>query len=237
MSKERFTPDEIAQIESSAVLSDLGIIYQMQKGNVVIEPFCRENLSTSSYNLTLGEWYFVRSREEPSRLNICNFPDPKIFWGDPQQAVLAKDFKEKYGQFIPVDFWQGIKDDDKLIAVPPGEVILVHSHEFAGAREGYTQMVRSRSTLERLGVTTTISAGWGDVGFTNRWTFLLKNEHFSSDVVLKVGAPYFQLVFLKCVPVGTRYVKGGGRYQETENLEELMKSWKPEDMLPKVPKC
>jgi deoxycytidine triphosphate deaminase len=233
MDKERFTKDVIAQIESSAVLSDLGIIYHMQQGKIVIEPFCRENLSTSSYNLTLGEWYFVRAREEPSKLNICDFQDPRTFWDGPHQAILAKDFKVKHGQFTPVDFWKGMKDDDRLIIVPAGEVILVHSREFAGARDGYTQFVRSRSTLERLGVTTTISAGWGDVGFTNRWTFLLKNEHFSSDVVLKVGVSYFQIVFLKCAPVRTSYVERGGRYQETENLEELMKSWTPEDMLPK----
>ncbi|TSC64232.1 MAG: hypothetical protein G01um101491_330, partial [Parcubacteria group bacterium Gr01-1014_91] len=35
-------------------LSDKKILEQMKKGTIVIEPFTRANLATSSYDVTLG---------------------------------------------------------------------------------------------------------------------------------------------------------------------------------------
>lgn len=49
-----------------AVLSDLGIIQHMLAGNVVIEPFTAEQLSTDSYDVTLGGLFF-RHREKSAR--------------------------------------------------------------------------------------------------------------------------------------------------------------------------
>lgn len=233
MVQERFSQEIIQEIESSAVLSDEGMQLELARGNIVIEPFCAENLQSSSYDLTLGEYYFVRVHIEPGIINVYDPEIVKKIWGEVKQAVLAKDLKEK--RFALGNLWKEIKDEDKVILVPPKGVLLIHSHEFAGARNGYTTMVRAKSTLERLGITTAISAGFGDVGFINRWTFLLRNEHDNSEVILKVGMPFAQIVFIKCTPTEARYVSNGGRYQSTENLEELMNSWIPEEMLPRVP--
>ncbi|OGD86867.1 hypothetical protein A2Z23_03480 [Candidatus Curtissbacteria bacterium RBG_16_39_7] len=238
--REDFTPDKIAQIESSAVLSDAGIVYQRLQGKIVIEPFSWERLSTSSYDLTLGENYFIRAEFGPGKLNLCDASTAEKIWSKPKKAVLAKEYKEKHDQFLPSDFWEGIKDDDKLIIVPPSGVLLVHSHEFAGTRDGYTSEVRCTTTLERLGITVPMSAGSGDVGFFGRWTFLLKNAHESSEVLLKVGITFAQTTFKKCQPTEISYVRRGGKYQETEDLEELKASWDENPgkyMLPKVPKC
>ena len=233
MVRERFSQDVIREIESSAVLSDEGIQLEILRGKIVIEPFSVENLQSSSYDLTLGEHYFVRVYTEPGVMNIYNQEVVKKIWGESNKAILTKDLKKK--RFIPGDFWNGIGEEDSIIVVPPKGVLLVHSQEFAGARDDYTTMVKSKSTLERLGVTTAISAGLGDVGFINRWTFLLRNEHENSEVILKVGMPFAQIVFIKCTPTEARYVSSGGRYQSTEDLQELMNSWRPEDMLPRVP--
>ena len=43
-------------------LSDKRIIEEMKKGDIVIHPFSRDQLATSSYDVTLGEWFF---REQP----------------------------------------------------------------------------------------------------------------------------------------------------------------------------
>lgn len=234
MAKEYFSPKEIGQITSSAVLSDLGILLERERRRIVIEPFRGERLSTSSYDLSLGEYYFVRQRLESGMLSIYDPETIGKIWGKSQRGRLAKEIKEK--RYGGRDLWQGISDEDRLIMVPPGGVLLVHSEEFAGAKEGYKTMVRSRSTLERLGVTIAISAGMGDVGFVNRWSFLLTNEHTVNEVPLKVGMPFAQIVFLKCRPVEKDYVERGGQYQETNDFAELASSWKPENMLPKVPK-
>ena len=47
-------------------LSDRKILEHKKAGTIVIEPFHKENLSTSSYDVTLGEWFI---REQPPRHN------------------------------------------------------------------------------------------------------------------------------------------------------------------------
>ena len=50
-----------------SLLSDKGIVRNMELGNVIIEPFVRENLSTSSYDVTLGPNYFRETSPEPGQ--------------------------------------------------------------------------------------------------------------------------------------------------------------------------
>ena len=58
-------------IRKHMALSDRKILEEKKKGDIVIEPFDRKNLATSSYDVTLGEFYF---REKPSKYdhNIYN---------------------------------------------------------------------------------------------------------------------------------------------------------------------
>src|SRR4051794_8662735 len=44
-----------------SVLSDRAILAHMQLGNVIITPFTLNNLSTSSYDVTLGRYYYRES--------------------------------------------------------------------------------------------------------------------------------------------------------------------------------
>jgi dCTP deaminase len=41
-------------------LSDKKILAEMKTGNIIIEPFVDKNLGTSSYDLTLGEWFTAK---------------------------------------------------------------------------------------------------------------------------------------------------------------------------------
>ena len=40
-------------------LSDKRILESMKEGSVIIEPFDRRNLATSSYDVTLGEYFYA----------------------------------------------------------------------------------------------------------------------------------------------------------------------------------
>ena len=40
------------------LLSDKRIMEELQRGNIVIEPFDQRQLGTNSYDCRLGEWYF-----------------------------------------------------------------------------------------------------------------------------------------------------------------------------------
>jgi hypothetical protein len=57
-------------------------------------------------------------------------------------------------------------------------------------------------------------------------------------VVLPVGERVGQLIFHRTGPVEGGYAEGrggmSGKYQHTDNLEELIATWKPEDMLPRA---
>lgn len=45
------------------ILSDKKILDEIQKGNIVIEPFKREKLGTNSYDVNLGKWLAVYEDE------------------------------------------------------------------------------------------------------------------------------------------------------------------------------
>ncbi len=55
-------------------LSDKKILQSMKEGSIVIEPFKRDNLSTSSYDVTLGEWFFAE-QHPPHFENLYNIYD------------------------------------------------------------------------------------------------------------------------------------------------------------------
>ena len=54
----------------SGVLSDKALLRHIEQGTVVVEPFVRENLSTSSYDVTLGPFFFRESNPEPGHGTI-----------------------------------------------------------------------------------------------------------------------------------------------------------------------
>ena len=56
--------DSSSNFPSKSLLSDKAILEHIQKGTVLIEPFVMENLSTSSYDVTLGRYYFRESDPE-----------------------------------------------------------------------------------------------------------------------------------------------------------------------------
>ena len=60
------------------------------------------------------------------------------------------------------------------------------------------------------------------------------NQHES--VVLPVGERIAQMVFYETGPVDGEYKKLSGKYQSTVSgsLEKLIRSWRPQQMLPKA---
>jgi dCTP deaminase len=81
---------ESAVIEKS-LLSDKAILKHLERGSVVIEPFLREHLSTSSYDVTLGQYYFREQQPEPG-IGIYNPYSEKMvhkIWGEPLEAEVS----------------------------------------------------------------------------------------------------------------------------------------------------
>ncbi|HRY56962.1 MAG TPA: hypothetical protein P5014_02235, partial [Patescibacteria group bacterium] len=111
-----------------------------------------------------------------------------------EEAVFVKELKSEINTF------QNLKPSDKVILIAPNETILAHTIEFIGGRNGVgdlsavTSEMRARSSIGRIGIAVCKCAGWGDIGYINRWTMEITN--FSSSVIpLPVGLRIAQIIF------------------------------------------
>ena len=214
-------------------LSDKKILEAKKEGSIVIEPFKRENLATSSYDVTLGEYFF---REQPSKYNhslynIWSRSHMEHVWGADkvEKAVPAKEAFKKYN-FT----WEGISPSDKVIILKPGETILAHTNEFIGGRDHITTMMKARSSMGRNFIEVCKCAGWGDVGYINRWTMEITNNSKNYIIPLVVGRRIAQIIFFETGPILASGYEKTGKYQTSDKVSELKKKWKPEQMLPKL---
>ena len=215
-------------------LSNKRILEEMKKGDIVISPFVAKNLATSSYDVTLGEYFFS---EQPAQhfqniFNIYEKSDVNNVWGtEPKKAKPAKevfkDYKFEFGNISP---------NDKIILLAPGETILAHTNEFIGGRNHITTMMKARSSLGRSFIEVCKCAGWGDVGYVNRWTMEITNNSNHYYIPLVVGRRIAQIIFFETGPTletENDYALSG-KYQTTTNTKDLVKSWNPHSMLPKL---
>lgn len=213
-------------------LSDKKILDEIKKGHIVIEPFNRKNLSTSSYDVTLGEWFFAEQHPKHFE-NLYNIYDKKHIdrvWGrEPKRAKPAREVLKKYS----FDY-TGIKPEDKIILLAPGETILAHTEEFIGGRDHITTMMKARSSFGRSFIAVCKCAGWGDVGYINRWTLEINNYSNRYYIPLVVGRRIGQLVFFETGPILQSDYTKGGKYQSSGSVSALKKSWKPHNMLPRL---
>ena len=80
-------------------------------------------------------------------------------------------------------------------------------------------------------------AGWIDPGYVNRITLEIYNLNMHESVVLPVGERIGQLIFHHTGEIEGDYSNGrngmSGKYQHTSDLDELISTWSPEQMLPR----
>lgn len=110
------------------------------------------------------------------------------------------------------------------ILLPPGRLVLAHTHEFIGTTvPNLLPVMHGRSTLARWGVQVHLSAGWGDPGYASRWTMEIVN-HRHDAVWLPVGARVACIAFMRVEGANSLYTRP---YNAAAN------DWTPAAMLPK----
>ncbi len=238
--RQHYSPDSLADMlglsslfSRQSLLSNTAILRHMSQGSIVIEPFNRKNLATASYDVTLGEWFW---RKRPavgnSVMNMYNEQHVRRQW-QLCRAQPASEIEQEFG----IHFGEGIRPDDLVILTHPGEMILCHTGEYIGGTGGkVTTMMKARSSLGRNAIAVCKCAGWGDVGYINRWTMEVHNYSADQHIPLVVGRRIAQLAFFEVEPIakdGGDYT-ASGKYAKSASLEELKKTWTPEDMLPKM---
>lgn len=219
-------------ISPQSTLSDKAILRYMKEGEIIIDPFNINNLGTSSYDVTLGEWFYREQelKEEwvSSIYNIYSEENVKRVWGVAQQAKPYSYYRD-HGIIL-----ENIDPDEKIIFINPGETILAHSVEWIGGVTRTTTMMKARSSMGRNFINVCSCAGWGDVGFFNRYTMEIKNNSKKYKIPLIVGRRIAQIIFFDTEGILDRSYNSVGKYQTSNNLDELKKTWKPEDMIPKL---
>ena len=213
-------------------LSDKKILESMKEGSIIIEPFKKANLATSSYDVTLGEYFFPEQTPRHFE-NLYNVYDKKHIervWGTKaKRAKPAKEILAKY-KFE----YDSIRPDDQIILLAPGETVLGHTQEFIGGRDHITTMMKARSSLGRSFIEVCKCAGWGDVGYINRWTMEITNNSTHYYIPLVVGRRIAQIIFFETGPILKSDYAKGGKYQSSGSVAQLKKSWRPTDMLPRL---
>ena len=214
------------------LLSRDAILRHRDQGTIIIDPFDPRKLKTTSYDVSLGEWFWREHHPEGAHTihNIYDEASTNRIWGGPYRAdkvgVTAKRLNLNFKNIAP---------SDKIILLRPGETILAHTQEFIGGRHNAVCKMYARSSLGRNFIEVCKDAGWGDVGYFNRWTMEVTNNSQHFTIPLVVGRRIAQMVFYEVEPLkNTDYVKEKGKYQLSATLAELKKSWHPRMMLPRM---
>lgn len=206
-----------------AVLCDHDIIKEMEKNHIIIEPFNKANLANGSYDVRLGKNYY-RSNPDMKTLNPWNESQIKRYWG---QSHIAEKATQENAEEL------GLNPGEKFICIHPGELILCHTEEYIGGKNHLITMMKARSSLMRSCICVCSAAGWGDVGFTNRWTMEIYNYSPNATIILPVGKRVAQIAFFY-TDTPTRDYVSKGKYQSSTDIKEIMNKWTPDAMLPKL---
>lgn len=213
------------------VYSNTEIIDAVKSGHIVFHPYNEAHINGSSVDVTLGESYYRTDRQSLSDFyNPFDKSEVDRYFGEAQTAILHGQWCEQTGA-KPL---KNIPLDHPIIVLEPGERILAHTHEFIGIKPPGTTSMQSRSTWGRNGVAVCFDAGWGDPGYINRWTMEIYNLNQLHSVVLPVGERIAQIVFMKTGEVTGEYSGLSGKYQSSTDIDELVKSWSPIQMLPRA---
>lgn len=213
------------------VYSNKEIKQAIERGHIVCVPFNESNINGSSIDVTLGMYYYRTDRGGASTVyNPFEKEAVDRYFGEVKKAEPHKEWCDKNGHQL----FDNIPEDHPIIVLEPGERILAHTEEFIGIKPPGTTSMQSRSTWGRNGIAVCFDAGWGDPGYINRWTMEIYNLNQRHSVVLPVGERIAQIVFQRTGEVEGDYSHLSGKYQTSDNLDELMKKWSPDQMLPRA---
>jgi len=219
-----------------SVYSNVQIRDAIEREHIVCIPFDPKHVAHASLDVTLGHYYYRTERSGFQTLyNPFDEADVTRYFGQAKEAIPHGEWCWQNGQ-NPV---QGIPLHHPIIPLRPGERILAHTHEFFGIKPPGAYELKSRSSWGRNGIAVCFDAGWVDPGYINRLTLEIFNLNQHETVLLPVGERIAQAVFHETGEVEGNYGEGrdngfSGKYQLGTNLDELVRTWTPDQMLPRA---
>lgn len=218
------------------VYSNTQILQAIKSDHIVCVPFNAKHVAHASLDVTLGHYYYRTERAEDHPVyNPFDKNDVKRYFEGALTAQPHKKWCDENG----IKLLAGIPAGHPVIPIRPGERILAHTHEFFGIKPPGACEVKSRSSWGRNGVAVCFDAGWIDPGYINRLTLEIYNLNQNELILLPVGERIAQIIFHETGDVAGNYGEGrdggfSGKYQTGTNLDELIRDWRPELMLPQA---
>nr|AIA15231.1 RibD C-terminal domain protein [uncultured bacterium] len=219
-----------------SVYSNTEIAAAIESGDIVCVPHEPKYISEASLDITLG-YHFYRTEKVAERTIYNPFDAEEVerYFDGPYKAMPHEQWVNQYG-LRPL---KGIPLDHPVVPLKPGERILAHTHEFVGIRaHAGASEVKSRSSWGRNGIAVCFDAGWIDPGWINRITLEIYNLNQHETVLLPVGERIGQLIFHYAHNVEGDYGNGrqgmSGKYQLGTDLDTIIRTWTPDQMLPKA---
>lgn len=221
-----------------SVLNGERIKAGMEEGYILIDPYDPKRVKTSSYDISMGEYFWTANVNHPGSkvFNPYNPDHTKNLWKGPFRALTGRQHLTEgpFSEYLYEEDFTGLELDDPVVILRPGETILAHTQEFIGGVDRVTTMMKARSSMGRIFLSVCKDAGWGDVGYFNRWTMEIQNNLEDYWTLVAVGQPIAQMVFFRVNPISMGHYYQGGNYQTSGDLEVLKKTWRPENMLPNL---
>ncbi len=227
--------EQMSEIETTGVYSNKQILESIESGHIVQHPYAPELINASSVDVRLGHHFYrtdIQGIENGDNIyNPYDKEDVDRYFGESLEAQPLRDLGT-LRNLLGGQALKNIDPEQPIILMRPHERILAHTHEFIGIRAPGTSSMQAKSTTGRNGIVVCKDAGWGDPGYIGRWTMEIQNDN-DEYVPLQVGMRIAQIVFYHTGEVSGNYTSLSGNYQSSDNLDELIKTWEPEAMLPK----
>jgi deoxycytidine triphosphate deaminase len=222
--------------QGNGVYSNVQIKDAVDNGRIVCQPYDPKHVAHASLDVTLGYYFYrIERMNERTIYNPFDREDVERYFDGPYKAMPHAEWCALNGHKPLV----GIPPEHPVISLKPGERILAHTHEFFGILPPGACEVKSRSSWGRNGVAVCFDAGWIDPGYVNRLTLEIYNLNQRETVVLPVGERIAQIVFHHTGEVEGNYGEGrdegmSGKYQQGTDLETIIRTWSPDQMLPRA---
>lgn len=220
----------------TGIYSNIQIRQALEDDHIVCVPFNPRHVSHASLDVTLGyHFYRIEKMNEKTVYNPFDREDVERYFDGPYTAMKHEEWC-KQNSIQPL---KNIPLDHPVISLKPGERILAHTHEFVGIRPPGAYELRARSSWARNGIAVCFDAGFVDPGYINRLTLEIFNLNNRETICIPVGERIAQAVFHHTGTVDGDYGKGrdsgfSGKYQQGTDIEQIIKTWSPDMMLPKA---
>lgn len=164
------------------MLSRQEILQEIRNGNIIFDG-PEEQISTNSIDVSLSDIMFASDADYISPLANQKFV---VADGHDSESVFYQIFARK--------ILKAINNDNKYFTLYSGMFYLAVTNEVIGTtpNSGIVPMMKAKSTAGRWGLTTSLCAGVGDVGFVNRWTLEVRP---ALNILVPVGALIGQVTF------------------------------------------